>query len=547
MKTLNAIILIIFLYPLPQRASAQERAPENESIRQQDLRADLFFLSSDALQGRLTATRDNRIAAEFIKSRFERMGLTPAGPENSYYQIFNLSTATLGSGNSLVITFPGQNRDIQLKAGQDYYPLNFSASGRSGGTLVYAGFGITSPIQSHDDYRRGESVAGKVVLVLNHEPGERDPDSPFDGLVTSEASRTLRKALYAQEQGAVAILFVSDIHNHPEPVNFEASAKNYWPDETRRVPRYGLADWVERVRIPAAIISPALARTLISGTNRTLEELSSLAEKTGGITPISISGVEINLHVSVNRHIVQERNVVARMEGVDPAVADELIILCAHYDHNGVSSAGIYNGADDDGSGTVALIEIAEAYALAASKGHRPRRSVLFAAWNAEERGLLGAWAYTERPLYPLERTVAVINMDMIGRNEEVQEGGGRRFRGLEIQTAESNSNAVNILGYTYSPDLRAEIEQANVHYGLDLKMRYDNNASNLLRRSDQWPFLQNGVPAVFVHTGLHPDYHTVYDQPEKINYVKMEKIARLVHQTSWNLAQGKGRPRFAQ
>lgn len=224
-----------------------------------------------------------------------------------------------------------------------------------------------------------------------------------------------------------------------------------------------------------------------------------------------------------------------------------MIILCAHYDHNGVSSGGIYNGADDDGSGTVALIEIAEAYALAASKGHRPRRSVLFAAWNAEERGLLGAWAYTERPLYPLERTVAVINMDMIGRNEEVQEGGGRRFRGLEIQTAESNSNAVNILGYTYSPDLRAEIEQANVHYGLDLKMRYDNNASNLLRRSDQWPFLQNGVPAVFVHTGLHPDYHTVYDQPEKINYVKMEKIARLVHQTSWNLAQGKGRPRFAQ
>ena len=124
--------------------------------------------------------------------------------------------------------------------------------------------------------------------------------------------------------------------------------------------------------------------------------------------------------------------------------------------------------------------------------------------------------------------------------------GGGRRFRGLELQTAESNNNAVNIMGYTYSPDLASAIQSANGGIGLELKMRYDNNASNLLRRSDQWPFLQNGVPAVFVHTGLHPDYHTEFDVPERINYVKMEKIARLVHQVSWNLAQGRVRPKFA-
>ena len=105
----------------------------------------------------------------------------------------------------------------------------------------------------------------------------------------------------------------------------------------------------------------------------------------------------------------------------------------------------------------------------------------------------------------------------------------------------------VNILGYTYSPDLRAEIEQANVHYGLDLKMRYDNNASNLLRRSDQWPFLQNGVPAVFVHTGLHPDYHTERDRPESLNYEKMARIVRMVHQVSWNLSQTSDRPAVAR
>lgn len=126
--------------------------------------------------------------------------------------------------------------------------------------------------------------------------------------------------------------------------------------------------------------------------------------------------------------------------------------------------------------------------------------------------------------MHPLEQTVAVLNMDMIGRNEEVPVGGSRRFRGLEIQTAESNDNAVNIMGYTYSPDLRAAMEAANMTF--ELEMQYDNNASNLLRRSDQWPFLQNGVPAVFVHTGLHPDYHTAFDRPEKINYVKRRSRA---------------------
>jgi Zn-dependent M28 family amino/carboxypeptidase len=133
----------------------------------------------------------------------------------------------------------------------------------------------------------------------------------------------------------------------------------------------------------------------------------------------------------------------------------------------------------------------------------------------------------------------------MIGRSEEVPVGGGNRFRGLELQTAESNRNAINIIGTSHSRELAAEVEKANAPFGMELKQRYDNNVSNLMRRSDHWPFLQRGVPAVWFHTGLHPDYHTIYDRPEKVDYVKMEKIARLVHQTSWNLAQRDGRPRY--
>ncbi len=410
--------------------------------------------------------------------------------------------------------------------------------------LVFAGFGIVSPKLDYDDYR-GDTVKGKIVLVLEHEPGERDPNSPFDGLVSSEASSPLRKALAAQEKGAIGILFVADVHNHREPRNFEALARTNWPEKPPRIERYTLASWGEKVRIPAAEISPSLAETFIRRTGRSLEELSKSAETARGFTPLALAGPEIILSTTVNRHIQPDRNVVGLIEGADARLKDEWVIVCAHYDHNGADTAQVFNGADDDGSGTVAVLEIAEAYALATRAGQRPRRSVLFAAWNSEERGLLGAWAYAENPLHPLEKTVAVLNMDMIGRNEEIPEGGGQRFSGLETQTAESNKNAVNIMGYSRSADLKAEVEKANRAIGVELKFRYDNNRSNLLRRSDNWPFLQRGVPALFFHTGLHPDYHTQYDRPEKINYAKMERIARLVHQMSWNLAQQDARPKL--
>ena len=534
-----AFIASSFLAPI----LAQQRAPQNESIRQEDLRADLFFLAGDSLRGRLTDTEENRAAADFIRSRFERMGLKPAGSGNAYFQPYNLMTATIGPPtlNSLEVV-DGSGLTRQLAVRQEFYPHRFSATGSVSGAIAFAGFGISAPPLGYDDY--GGDVKGKVVLMLDHEPGERDPNSPFDGVVTSEWSTAWRKALAAQEKGAVAVLFVADVHNHPGPANFEAAARAYWPEKPPRIQNYTLAGWADRIRIPVAQISPALAASLVAGTNKTLEDLARSAETARGFTPLELPGVRVELRAAVDRHIVPDRNVVALLEGSDPRLKNEWVIVSAHYDHNGADATQIFNGADDNGSGVVALIEIAEAYALAAKEGRRPKRSVLFAAWNSEERGLLGAWAYTEAPLAPLSTIAAVLNMDMIGRNEEIPVGGGNRFNGLEVQTAESNSNALNLMAFSKVPDITAAVEKANGGIGLELKKRYDNNSSNLLRRSDQWPFLQRGVPAMGFITGLHPDYHTQYDRPEKINYVKMEKIARLVHQVSWDIANADGCPK---
>jgi len=539
------LLLLSIVIALGGSLDAQTRAPQNDSIRQSDLRADLFFLAGDSLRGRLTDTEENRAAGDFIKSRFERMGLKPAAPNDSYYQPYNLMVATLGEGNALDLVAGEGGATRHLRDGQEFYPHRFGASGHVGGPVVFAGFGISAPHLQYDDYNGpGDSIKGKIVLALDHEPGERDPNSPFDGVVTSEPSTAWRKALAAQEKGAVAVLFVSDVHNHPGAANFEAAARNYWPEKPPRILNYTLASWADRIRIPVAQISPALAASLVAGTGKSLEDLSKSAETIRGSTPLALPGARVDLQTAVDRHIVPDRNIVAILEGSDPRLKNEWVIVSAHFDHNGADATQIFNGADDNGSGTVALIEIAEAYALAAKDGQRPKRSVLFAAWNSEERGLLGAWAYTEQPLAPLMSIAAVLNMDMIGRNEEIPVGGGGRFAGFEVQSAESNNNAVNLMAFSKVPDVTAAVDRANATIGLEVKKRYDNNSSNLVRRSDQWPFLQRGVPAVGFMTGLHPDYHTQYDRPEKINYVKMEKIARLVHQASWDIANADAKPK---
>jgi hypothetical protein len=551
MARMRRLTFVLLSASVVSALSAQaSRAPQIESITADQLRADLFFLSSDALQGRLTNTPENGIAADWVRSRLERLGLQPGGQGRSFEHRYALMTASLGDGNAMragrLAASANGLGDVQteLRVGEDFYPHRFSANASVQAPLVFAGFGIVSRERGHDDYR--DAVRGHIALILEREPGVNDPSSVFDGVVTAEAAQPLRKVLAAQEKGAVGVIFVVDVHNQAaaSPSNFPGQAANYWPAAPPRVERYTLRTWSDRIRIPVVHVATPVAEGLAAPSQRSLMELARSAEARGGVTPAPIA-TKVAMTTHVRHQTVPDRSIVAMIEGSDPALKSEYVLVSAHFDHDGADGPRVYNGADDDGSGTVGLIEIAEAYALAAKAGQRPKRSVIFAAWNSEERGLLGAWAYTEHPVVPLDRIVAVLNMDMIGRNEEVPIGGGGRFRGLEMQTAESNANATNIIGTIRSPDLRAALETANQGIGVELKFRYDNNVSNLMRRSDHWPFIQRGVPGVWVHTGLHPDYHTIYDRPEKINYQKMEKIARLVYQASWDLANGAVRPKL--
>lgn len=515
-------------------------APFNDSIGQAALEADVRAVAHDSTRGRLVGTPEVERTADFVRRRFASLGLDPAGDDGTYGQRFDLMWFRLGEGNRLTVSGAGEAR----APGAGWYPLNFSASTSATAEVVFAGFGIEEPRLEWDDYR-GADISGKIVLVLQREPGVDDPASPFDGLVTAAASRDWRKALAAQRRGAAGILFVRDVHNRDDVDVWEEAAADYWPDEPRRIEIFRLPEWIERITIPGAVISAQLAESLVAESGRTLEAWAEAAEAApNGLGVQELPGGRVSLTAAVERQRTPARNIMAMVRGADPELRDQAVIVIGHHDMNGVDGDTIYNGADDNASGTAGLLAIAEAYARAAEEGERPRRSVVFISSDAEERGpSLGAWHYTLHPTFPLTNTVAVLNIDMIGRNEEVPEDGGSRFRGLEPQSAESNANSINVIGSSRSPELAAAVEAANERTGVTLRFRYDNHPINLLRRSDQWPFIQNGVPALFFNTGLHPDYHTGEDLPDRLNYEKMTRIVRMVHRASWDLANADDRP----
>lgn len=514
-------------------------APRNDSFDQEAMRADLIALAHDSTRGRLVGTPELEEVSDWIRDRFASLGLTPAGEAGTYDQRFEMTWFSLGEGSRLSVGGAGGPRT----PGAGWYPLNVSGTASAEGEVAFAGFGIDEPRLGWDDYR-GADVGGKVVLVLEREPGVDDPMSPFDGVVTAHAAREWNKALAAQMRGAAAILFVRDVHNRPDVEDWASATADYWPERPRRIERFLHPSWVEGITIPGAFVSAELAEALIARSGRTLQELAEAAEAaTGGLGVVELPGSRVEITTVVDRHATPGRNILAMVEGSDPELKNEAVLILAHHDQNGAAGDTIFNGADDNVSGVVGLLAVAEAYARSADEGRRPRRSVVFVVPDAEERGpSLGAWHLTLDPPFPLADIAAVFNLDMIGRNEEIPADGGARFNGLEPQTAESNANAVNIIGYSRAPGLAAAVDSANRETALTLRFRYDNNASNMLRRSDQWPFLQNGVPAVWFHTGLHPDYHTAFDDEEKIEYAKMIRIVRLIHQVTWNVANGDAR-----
>jgi hypothetical protein len=520
--------LAIFL-PFSLLAQAPPRlAPGADSIRASDLRADLTFLASDALEGRMSLERGSEVAIQWIAAEFGKAGLKPL-VDDSYLQPVPLVEYRADRQlSSLTLKIGGKTETLHAPDATGNYPND----GAYSGAVVFAGFGITAPELDYDDYA-GLDARGKVVLVFNHEPQEDDAKSIFNGKGNTRYANARAKMMSAARHGAIAVLVMPD-PNHPKGMVRGPLDSPQARQQAPRTPRpiQAIAD---EPSIPVFNISAKIGEELLKNPS----EIQSAIDAT--LKPASTSlGAEATLHI-VNslRKRQLSYNVIGLLEGSDPTLSAETIIISAHYDHDGLAAGGgIYHGADDNGSGTVGVVALAKAFMKNPAK---PKRSILFAVYAAEERGLLGAYYYAAHPLRPLATTRAVINFDMIGRNETPS----TQTNGL-MEIAADTSNELNIIGTKYSPDYRAAVVKSNEYAGLHLSYKWDEDTVlSVLFRSDQYPFLMHDIPAMWWFTGFHPDYHQTTDTADRINYVKMEKILKLAYLTAFDFADTKTPPKF--
>ena len=467
---------------------------DNGAIDAQSFIGHVKFLASDELQGRGNGSEGLERAAEYIARRFREAGLEPSGTAGTFFQPFEVVTGVQAlPGQSLELNVSGH--ETEYKLGSDYYPMSFANDGpaipQETLPLVFAGYGISAPSLNYDDYE-GIDVAGKAVLVFSHEPQEDDANSRFDGRALTRHATLTQKAMAARSRGARLLLVLGDPSHADDPAGLRRWNRDPQAEQlgisVLRLLRDEIPSPVGGVDLPA----------VATAIDTDLKPRSQ-----------ALAGVTARYTERLRRVQRTVRNVVGRLPGHDAARRDEAVVLGAHYDHLGLggrfslqdNSAGeIHNGADDNASGTAALLEVARA---AATDRTHFSRSLIFVAFAAEEIGLLGSSYYVEHPVAGLDSTMAMINLDMIGRP------GGRILVG----------------GLDSAPDLEPDLRAALVDIPLEIRT-FREGAS--VGSSDDTSFVLRRVPAIGFFSGFHSDYHRPSDDWEKIDAEGGATVARL-------------------
>ncbi len=460
---------------------------ENVQITPESIISHIRYLASDELKGRMSGTPGADKAAEYISLQFKKAGLKPLGDSHTYFQKFSFTKGIkLGGQNKL--EFEIDHTKIELELGKDFYPLSFSSSGDVNGEVVFAGYGISAPELDYDDYK-GIYVRDKIVLVLRYTPEGYNAESPFYNYAALRY-----KAMNARENGAKAIIFVTP----------------YSQDEEEDLTSIGLDSSYSDSGIQSLIIKREKAQELLLSTGTNLKKLEqNLADKNNSSFLIS------KTKASIKTELLEERgessNVIGLLEGSDPILKNEFIVIGAHYDHIGLGErnsrsnnndtlGSIHNGADDNASGVAGLIELSEFFSC--RKGSL-KKSLVFIAFSAEELGLIGASYYVDNPKVPLDKTVAMINMDMIGRLDQ---------------------DKLTVFGVGSSPHWKGLVNEANTDFNFEISL---NNSG--FAPSDQSVFFAKKIPVLHFFTGLHADYHTPGDDWEKINPLGERKVLDLI------------------
>lgn len=481
-----------------------------DSITPTELRMHLEFLASDELGGRYTLSPSFQIAARYLAAHLEAYGFRGAGDHGSFMQTFEVVSSKADAANSsLSLTIGGKSQSYLLG---DFMFMMSSGNANVQGPIVFVGAGISSPAQKHDDYA-GLDVKGKIVLTA---PGNAGLDPSL--LTDDEQGEGAARA-----HGAIAVLRI------PSQRMAGMMKSPMFRERITQREEVRLAKELKG-SLPVISLGPDLADKLLASAGMSSSAIYAAVENNSALEPKTLgASSQISQRVQQTRSTTQ--NVAGILDGTDPQLRSEYVVFSAHYDHLQTTAGGqIYPGADDDGSGTTAVLTIAHALSL-----NRPRRSVLIMFHAGEELGLLGSEYNTQyAPVVPLDRMVADLNIDMIGRSKPA--GDTNR-----LDEHLSDPGTVYVVGSgRISPELREISEDTNQQFQkMKLDYYYDDpkNPERIYFRSDHWNYAKHGIPVIFYFDGTHVDYHKPTDTVDKIDFNKMTQITRLVFETGWRVA----------
>lgn len=498
----NIIFLfIVLLFNIG--CSSTNQLSRNPSITQEELIHHIKYLASDELEGRRSGTKGNELAAQYIANEFASYGLKPLGDDNTYFQKFKfVSDLKVGQKNQLIVNIENQQKIFNPLT--DFVPMNFSADTTITGKLVFAGYGIEADTLNYNDYDNID-VKDKILMILRYTPDGDSSSSPF-----SPYSNFQKKIIIARDKGAAGIIFITGPLNEKKnqliPLRVERGSMNS-----------GLA---------VIHLKCDIAESLFKAINLDLKEVQKSINEKKKPKSFEFNNITITIQTQVEKIYSETKNVVATIEGNDPVLKSQYIIIGAHYDHLGFGGPGsgslspdtiaVHNGADDNASGTAGLLEIAQ---YISSIRHDIKRSYIFIAFSAEEIGLLGSAHFIKNPPVELSNITAMLNMDMIGRLKD---------------------SVLTIQGVGTSPIWNQIIQHQNSDSVFKLKLGQDGFGS-----SDHASFNAKDIPVLFFFTGLHSDYHKPSDDWDRINYSGQKIVLDFVTKITLNLDTLSQKPEY--
>lgn len=521
---INLLLFCLLLSPLNYVQAHNPGKPDPNAgvniISASALKDYLYFIASDEMEGRDTPSKGLDMTAKFLAMNMSRWGLKPGGDNGSYFQKMQISRSRTDAANTS-IEIGGQS----YKTGADF--IAFPNAVDITAPVVFVGHGWVNKAKNINPYQNID-IKDKIVIITNSWP----KGSSFMELYGENRKDWINPYKYIESNGGKAIISLTDFN---DLVSWERILTRYQERGESTFDKLQKSS-----SMPFIILSPKLLDKLFAKESKHASDL--FYDSNQEVTPFALTETnKITLKVAVKKDTESTQNVIAILEGSDPVLKDEYVAIGAHYDHVGVNNSitgdKIYNGADDDGSGTVAVLQLAEAFANAP----RPKRSIMFVWHCGEEKGLLGSRYLTKFPTIPLDKIITQLNIDMIGRSKKA---GDNNPANNEL----SSSDEIYVIGSKLMSTELGQVSESVNNSNLNLKFNYKyddpNDPNRFFFRSDHFNYAQKGIPIIFYFDGVHEDYHKPTDSPDKIDYQKMEKVTRTIYLTAVELGNRATRPK---